>query len=77
MSDQIDKGYLKGFNHGYLLTEHTPVLVNQLLETPSNNIYVDGLRDGHKSFELSQSKSRLKEIEKIRTQKGKNLDQEK
>ena len=28
-------------------------------------------------FELSQSKSRLKEIEKIRAQKRKNLDREK
>ena len=75
MREQIDKKYIKGVNHGYLLTKYRSDLLNQILVTANKDIYIDGLIDGKKSFELTQSRSRLKEIENLRS--NKNLDLEK
>lgn len=43
-----EQQYIKGFNHGYLLSQHELELINQLLRSPvQDNDYFKGLAHGH------------------------------
>ena len=63
-----EQQYIRGFNHGYLLTKHLPDLVSQLVkhikETTSD--YLSGFFSGKEEWELEYSKEQLNELENIR-----------
>ncbi|MEM6719228.1 MAG: hypothetical protein AAF611_07950 [Bacteroidota bacterium] len=68
--------YINGVNHAYILAEHQPNLLKQLLESKTENDYFVGLKDGQRLYEQSLSKSRLEQLNKIKRNKAKNKDQE-
>lgn len=64
MEDQ-DKQFAKGFNAGYLLSQHEPELLQQLLKSPNKDgSYIQGLQMGKKQHDrellLSQVKTSVK-----------------
>ena len=66
--------HLKGFNHGYILKEHKPQLVENILNTTTKNDYIQGMQDGKKTFEQKRVQSRFQDLEDIEVRKGKNHD---
>lgn len=66
-----DEKFIKGFNHGYILQEHEPKLLDQILKVENKNDYVDGLRDGKKQQVKDQA---LKQIKDIQQSKDLGLD---
>jgi len=66
--------YIKGFNDGYLLKQHKPELIEKLLSTSSTNEYIQGLRDGERTYEQQKVKSRTQEIKDLKSRKSKNRD---
>ena len=75
-----EQQYIKGFNHGYMLTKHLPELVARLLkhikETTSD--YIAGFFSGKEEYEFEQSRQQLDQMRELRG-KGrneKNLDME-
>lgn len=74
--DTLSEKYLKGFNHAYLLAKNKPELLQQILNTDSLNSYIQGLKDGKLEYEKSRVKSRFKELQKISSQKEKNIDKD-
>ena len=63
-----EQQYIRGFNHGYLLTKHLPDLVAQLIkhikETTSD--YLAGFFSGKEEWDLEYSRKQLNELENIR-----------
>lgn len=59
--------YIKGFNDGYLLKEHKPELLENILNTTSTNDYIQGLKDGEREFKKQKVKSRTQELKSSRT----------
>lgn len=60
----IDEQYSKGFNDGYLLRMHEPILMTKLLKTLElDNVYLEGLVLGTKQYEAEQ----LAELKKLRS----------
>lgn len=49
--------YIKGFNEGYLITQHLPDLSDKLATIESEAPRIDGFKDGRKEFVLEQLKS--------------------
>lgn len=68
--------YIKGFNDGYLLKEHKPKLLENILSTTSSNVYIQGLKDGEREFKKQKVKSRTQELEDLNSSKPKNIDLE-
>lgn len=66
--------YVNGFNHAYLLAKHKPELIKNIVKTKNQNDYIQGLIDGKNAFEQNKVKSRITEIEKLRSHKDKNRD---
>lgn len=60
------KQYIKGVNHAYLLAEHKPQLLKNLLKSEARNDYFIGLQDGKRLYEQERSQSRLKELNKTK-----------
>lgn len=70
-----EQQYIKGFNHGYLLSQHEPELLNQLLQSPvKDNDYFDGLTSGHKEYEMEKTHDKSK-IEKDINSREMNKDE--
>ena len=65
------KKYIKGFNDGYLLKQHKPKLLENILSTSSSNKYIEGLRDGERTYSQEKVKSRTQEL---KSSKSKNRD---
>ncbi|WP_396602044.1 hypothetical protein [Algibacter sp. R77976] len=59
--------YIKGFNDGYLLKEHKPELLENILNTTSTNDYIQGLKDGERTYSQEKVKSRTQELKSSRT----------
>jgi len=66
---KLTKEYLRGFNNGYLLRKHNPMLMKNLeIGLKGNAPFVLGLKDGNKEYEkelnmnleLLQQKSKTK-----------------
>lgn len=70
--------YIKGFNDGYLLKEHKPELLENILNITSSNDYIQGLKDGEREFKQQKVKSRTQELDDLKSSKSKkrNLDLE-
>jgi len=62
-----EQKFIKGFNSGYLLAEHTPALVNKLsAAVEPTNEYLNGIQSGAKQYEKDKTIT-----------PGKNLDNDK
>ncbi len=71
-----EQQYIKGFNHGYLLTKHLPDLVAQLVKRITNTTsdYLSGFFSGKEEWEIEYSKEQLDRLRGIRD-RGKDLEQ--
>jgi len=63
-----EQQYIKGFNHGYLLTKHLPDLVAKLLKhiKSATSDYLTGFYSGKEEYELEKSKEQINELRQIR-----------
>jgi hypothetical protein len=57
----VNPAFLKGFNNGYLLQKHEPVLIAEVLKDikPKEHPYIQGLESGSKEYKQEQFKERL------------------
>lgn len=64
-----DTQYIQGFNNGYILAKHEPVLLNIISKNlaPNNN-YIEGLFEGRDQLEFEKTHEQLLQIEAIRNQ---------
>lgn len=79
MSTQ-EQQYIKGFNHGYLLTKHLPDLVAKLVKgiRGATGDYFSGFFSGKEEYELEYSRAQLNELDNLRDRsKNKERDIEK
>ena len=69
---ELSKEYVKGFNSGYLLRKHKPILMKELEGgIKPTSPYVQGLLDGNKEYE----KELNRKLEKVQQKsKEKNWD---
>lgn len=67
-----EQRYIKGVNHAYILAEHKPQLLENLLKSQSRNDYFIGLQDGKRIYEQERSQSRLKELNTKQSKKSKD-----
>jgi len=72
MEEKVHPKYLKGFNHAYLLAQHKPQLIEQLLTTATENEYLNGIKDGKSAFEQEQSQNRLQELKNLNSHLNKD-----
>ena len=72
-----EQQYIRGFNHGYLLTKHLPALVGKLVKhiKATTSDYLAGFFSGKEEYELEYSQSQLNELQKLRN-KSKDRDQD-
>ncbi|MCW3121930.1 MAG: hypothetical protein JWQ38_1422 [Flavipsychrobacter sp.] len=65
-----EQQYIKGFNHGYLLTKHLPDLVLKLVKgiTGKTGDYFAGFFSGKEECEMEHTKDQLAEFDAIRNQ---------
>ena len=63
-----EQQYIKGFNHGYLLTKYLPDLVAKLVKhiKETTNDYLSGFFSGKEEYELEISRTQLDELRNIR-----------
>ncbi len=62
---QQDKFYVKGFNSGYLLRSKSLELAKIIIESvKGKSVYLDGIKDGYRQFELEQNKELLPKIQR-------------
>jgi hypothetical protein len=66
--------YIKGFNHAYLLAKYKSQLIESILNTTSISDYIQGLKDGKRTYEQQKIKSRSKELKDLKTYKSINND---
>ena len=65
--------YIKGFNSGYTLRQHSPKLAKELIDLlKEQSDYIQGLKDGKEQFEKEMDK----EIHRWAEQHKANVDQE-
>ena len=65
MEDQ-EKHFAKGFNAGYLLSQHEPDLLNQLLKsTNKENEYFQGLELGKKQQDRKKLLGQIKQHRRL------------
>ncbi|GBL34932.1 hypothetical protein EMGBS15_05270 [Filimonas sp.] len=62
-----EQHFTKGFNNGYLLAKHEPVLLKQLLIAKNDNEYFKGMVLGKKQHEIEKMRVRLKTVSKSET----------
>lgn len=51
--------YTKGFNEGYVLTEHLPDLAREISKIDSPLPWVEGFRDGREEYVIEKTKDLL------------------
>ena len=71
-----EQQFKTGFNNGYLLAKHEPVLLNKIaLNLEPVNDYVSGLISGKKEYEIEIEKSKIEDLGQLRdTSKGRHKD---
>jgi len=74
--DNPDQAFQEGFNSGYILAEHDPKLLEQILweREQDHDEHTNGLIWGMKEFENELKRQHLNEFEKLR---NKSRDKEK
>ncbi len=73
METALSRHYIKGFNNAYFLAEYNPTLINKLITIEKDSDYINGLKDGKRTYELERQKSRINEIRMLRSKDDKNL----
>lgn len=70
----INEKYQKGFNHGYVLTEHEPQFAKMLTQSniPANE-YFSGFKAGREQLGLEKMRDRLRDLPDT----GKGIDKSK
>ena len=64
MEEFIHPQYLKGFNDAYILVQHRPDLMEQIANTTSNTTYLEGLKDGKRTYEQERTQQqRLQDLQ--------------
>lgn len=68
--------YIKGFNEGYVLTEHAPEVARTLAKVESDAPRMEGFRDGRRQWVLEQTRERSPEpfIQKRGAEPAKDLN---
>ena len=63
-----EQQYIRGFNHGYLLTKHLPELVAKLVRRieATTSDYLSGFFSGKEEYELEVSRTQLDELDQLR-----------
>lgn len=74
-----EQQYIRGFNHGYMLTKHLPDLVAKLVKNLRNTTseYISGFFSGKEEWELEHSREQLTQLRQIRgkgKEQGHDLD---
>lgn len=70
----ISKEFVKGFNNGYLIRKHHPVLAKNLLSGASGKSeYLEGLKAGGQEYEKEWTKN-LEEMKKQQVEEKKEKD---
>ncbi len=74
MEIQNEKNYIKGFNAGYLLSQHEPELMKKIMASPNDrtNDYYSGLQDGKKQRDKEKILAQMKQAQ----QKGKERERD-
>lgn len=68
-----EEKFIKGFNGGYLLNQHEPKLLDQILSgQESKDDYFQGLREGRKQHEKEKFLEQMKDSQKGKD-KGRSL----
>ena len=69
---ELSKEYVKGFNSGYLLRKHKPMLMKELEDgIKPTSPYVQGLLDGNKEYERELDR-KLDRMQEKSVEKGKD-----
>lgn len=73
------KNFEAGVNHGYLLSNHRPDLLEGILQADNKwDDFVQGLAQGRVEYKLEKEQERMNDLQKIREKsKGRSLDREK
>lgn len=66
--------YIKGFNDGYLLKQHRPQLIENLVNISSSSDYIQGLKDGERTYSQKKIKSRSQDLKNLKVHKKRNKD---
>ncbi len=73
MEKTLSPHYIKGFNNAYFLAEHNPALISKLITIEKDIDYINGLKDGKKTFELELQKSRISDLRKLRSKDERDI----
>ncbi|MBK6545809.1 MAG: hypothetical protein IPG12_11130 [Saprospiraceae bacterium] len=66
-----EKQFIAGFNNGYLLAQHEPkMLTDLLINIQPINSFISGLTFGQKEFELEQDNIQLNKLRQVRDRDG-------
>ena len=57
--DKVETEYVKGFNEGYLISQHKPELAEKLAGIDSDFIRLVGFKDGRAQYQKEQVRDRL------------------
>ncbi len=70
----ISKEYVKGFNNGYLLRKHQPMLMKNLEQgIKGDSPYVQGLKDGNVEYE-NELNQKLEKVQQQSREKNRHKD---
>lgn len=69
MSDTL---YIRGFNEGYVITEHLPDLAQGISKIESPSPYFEGFRDGREELVREQVRALRREF--LKADPGRDLD---
>lgn len=59
--EKVSKGYILGFNHGYILAKNDPLLLSQLHNKQGENDYLIGVKAGEVEYLKEVQIQKLKE----------------
>ena len=57
--DKVEPEYVKGFNEGYIISQHKPELAQKLASIKSDFIRLVGFKAGREQYQAEQTKHRL------------------
>jgi hypothetical protein len=76
--EQEERTHMQGFNDGYKLNLYSPHLFEKLKDSLSQeNEYEGGLIDGALEADKERERQRMKQLESLRGDGDKNIEQEK
>ena len=68
--EKLEQLFIKGFNAGYLLSEHEPKLLDNILNnTNKKSIFLVGIKLGKMEFDNEILKNRMDNLDRLKDQK--------